>query len=127
MMGMASLSLTGCGSDDDDTPVVNINVRDFIGNWVCTASTDTWQGQSHEGLMVGKQLQIMEGGKYYSTSSDMGREGTWSISGNKISVTPIDGRTITATVTINGNTLILSGTTSENVTFTYTFIRSAEN
>jgi hypothetical protein len=53
------LSLVSCGGDDETSGGGGENViSNAIGTWMCTQSTDTQQGHSAQGLMVGKEITI---------------------------------------------------------------------
>ena len=49
-------SLCACSSSDDDNE--NIDINSAVGTWMCTKSTDTYQGYTSEGLLVGAQIVI---------------------------------------------------------------------
>lgn len=113
------MSFSSCSSDSDSGSAP-INVDDFVGSWLCIQSTDVVNGERFNGLMMGKYLQINENCTYTSTSSSMGYEGTWELNGNKV-IVKHSSVIITATVSLSGNTLRLVGTTSQGISFDYTF------
>lgn len=121
IVSMLSVGLVSCGSDSDNEKE-SIDVDNVIGIWICTASHDSWDGGSEEGYMVNKYLIVNSDGTYESSSKSMGN-GSYVISGNKLTAKTTSGRTITATVSINGNTLILNGSTDDGYKFNYTFVR----
>lgn len=118
------MSFSSCSSDSDSAPV-NINVDDIVGTWVCTKSTDVVNGEAIDGYMVGKYLQINEGGTYTSDSGTMG-SGIWVLNGNNITVKNTNNSvTINATVSLSGGTLRLKGI-SQGISFDYTFKQTFE-
>lgn len=109
-----------CGSNDEDDLV---DLSSVIGLWVCTASTDSWEGGTTTDYMVDQMLMVNADGTYYSTSKDMGYEGKWRIAGNSFSATSNSGRIFNAIVTVNSTTLKMKGSTNDGYSFNYTFKR----
>ena len=108
-----------CSSkDDDDAP---FNIDDAVGTWMCIQSTDTYQGVSHDGLLVGKEITINKNGTFTSTSSDFGYSGTYTLDGNKITAKNKSGKTAVVTVAVSGNKMTWNGTASNGVNFRYVF------
>ena len=70
--------------------------------------------------MVGKSITISEDGKFSSTSSSIGN-GTWVLDGNKISAKNTSGDTFNATLSVSGNTMKWNGSSSQGVSFNYTW------
>ena len=119
------LSASTCGGDsnNDEAPVDVVNL---VGIWECTASTESWDGGSEEGRRVGKRLVIYSNNTYSSTSGVLG-EGTYTLSGNSLTAISSTGRLFTMTVSLNGSTLKMSGTTNDGYSFDYTFRRVYDN
>ena len=87
LMGMLIPLAVSCGGDDDGDGGGSTDgdlIAKAVGTWMCTQSTDTQQGQSYQGLMVGKEVTINANGTYTSTASTFGYTGTYTVSGNKI-------------------------------------------
>lgn len=114
--------VTSCSSDDDGAKDSEL-VKQAVGTWMCTESTDSAAGQTYNGLMVGKQVTINSDGTYTSTASTFGYNGTFTISGNKITAKSSTGATFVVTVNISGDTMTWNGTASNGTTFRYIFIR----
>lgn len=122
VVSVTVMFFTSCSSDDDGdgSKDKDINVQEVVGTWTCTASTDNVGGQSITGYMVGKTITISEDGKFSSTASTIGN-GTWVLNGNKISAKNTSGDTFTTTLTVNGSTMKWNGTSSQGVSFNYTW------
>ena len=110
---------TSCGSDDDEESG-KINVKEVAGTWTCTASTDNVDGKTITGYMVGESITISEDGKFSSTASSIGN-GTWELNGNKMSAKNTYGDTFSATIVVSGNMMKWSGSSSQGVSFNYTW------
>ena len=124
LMVMAMPLMAACGSDDNNDSGARGSqlVSEAVGTWMCTESTDTYNGHTSTGLMVGKEVSIKKDGTFTSTSSTFGAYGTYTISGNQITARSSAG-TFVVTVTISGNKMIWNGTASNGVTFHYVFQR----
>lgn len=124
MLMVMTMSLTmGCSKDSDDSPKDSELVKQAVGTWMCTESTDTQQnGASYSGLMIGKQVTINSDGTFTSTASTFGYSGTYTISGNKITAKSSSG-TFVVTVSIAGDRMTWDGTASNGVRFKYVFVR----
>lgn len=109
---------TSCSSDDDGSK--DINVQEVFGTWICTASTDKVDGKPITGYMVGESITISEDGKFSSTASSIGN-GTWELNGNKMSAKNTYGDTFSATIVVSGNKMKWSGSSSQGVSFNYTW------
>lgn len=107
-----------CSSKDDDEP---FNINDAIGTWMCIQSTDTYQGISQTGLLVGAEIKVNGNGTYTSTAKDFGYTGTYTTNGNKITAKSSTGSTFVVTVSFSGSTMIWKGTASNGVNFHYVF------
>ena len=122
--------VTSCGDDDEND---NDNVTDSelinkaIGTWMCTQSKDEQQGQSYDGLMVGKEITINNNGTYTSTAQSFGYTGTYSVSGNIITARSNNGSTFVISTSIKGDKMTWDGTASNGVTFKYVFQRESNN
>lgn len=135
MLGMFLLLLMtmplvmSCGDDDEgsgneaDSNLIN----KAIGTWMCTQSTDKGQGQTYDGLMVGKEVTINADGTYTSTAQSFGYTGNYTVSGNKITARSNNGSTFVITVSIKGDQMTWDGTASNGVTFKYIFVREDDD
>ena len=125
--------VASCGGDDSsdggggETATDGDLISKAIGTWMCTESTDTQQGKSYQGMMVGKEVTINAGGTYTSTASSFGYSGTYSVSGNKITAKSDAGGTFVITVSIKNDNMTWEGTASNGVTFRYVFQRESTN
>ena len=126
VVSVTAMFLMSCSSDDDGDGSKDINVQEVAGTWTCTASTDKVDGKTITGYMVGESITISEDGKFSSTASSIGN-GTWVLNGNKISAKNTYGDTFNATLTINGSTMKWNGTSSEGVSFNYTWQKDASS
>ena len=119
-----SVSLISCGDDNGNSSASGDNlISQAVGTWMCTQSTDTQQGNSYSGMMVGKEVSIFANGTYTSTGASFGYSGTYSVSGNKITAHSDNGGTFVITVNISGDRMEWNGTASNGVTFRYIFER----
>ena len=85
-----------------------------------TASTDNVDGKTITGYMVGESITISEDGKFSATTSSIGN-GTWKLNGNKMSAKNTYGDTFSATIAVSGNKMKWSGSSSQGVSFNYTW------
>ena len=120
VLSVTVMFFTSCSSDDDEDGNKDVNVQEVVGIWTCTASTDKVDGKSITGYMVGESITINEDGKFSSTASSIGN-GTWVLNGNKISAKNTSGDTFNATLRIRGSTMKWDGTSSQGVSFNYTW------
>lgn len=120
VVSVTSMFFTSCSSDDDGDGSKDINVQEVVGTWTCTASTDKVDGKPITGYMVGESITIIEDGKFSSTASSIGN-GTWELNGNKISAKNTYGDTFSATIVVSGNTMKWNGSSSQGVSFNYTW------
>lgn len=123
MLAMLVVSLTvmfftSCSSDDDGDK--DVQVQEVVGTWTCTASTDKVDGKTITGYMVDESITISENGKFSSTASSIGN-GTWELNGNKMSAKNTYGDTFSATIVVSGNKMKWSGSSSQGVSFNYTW------
>ena len=130
LMVMALPLMVACGGDDEGSSGGGAKdedlIRQAIGTWMCTESTDSQQGQSYNGLMVGKEVTINLNGTYTSTAPTFGYTGTYTVSGNKITAKSNSGGTFVITVTISGDKMTWNGTANNGVTFRYVFVREED-
>ena len=112
------LSICSCSNDDDNGPS---GISRVYGAWICISSTDYNGSENYKNLFVGQILIINADNTYSSTSSDFGKTGTWSVSGNTFVARTSTGKSINATFTVNSSTLKLSGRASNGFNFNYTF------
>lgn len=120
VVSVTAMVFTSCSSDDDGDGSNGFNAQEVFGTWTCTASTDKMDGQTITGYMVGKTITIKEDGKFTSTSSSIGN-GTWVLDGNQITATNTSGDIFSITLVVNGNTMKWNGTSSQGVSFNYTW------
>ena len=120
VVSVTVMLFTSCSSDDDEDGSKDINVQEVVGTRTCTASTDKVDGKSITGYMVGESIIITEEGKFYSTTSSIGN-GTWELIGNKISAKNTYGDTFSITIVVSGNKMKWSGSSSQGVSFNYTW------
>ena len=79
-MMVAALNFTACSSDDDKTSEVSI-----CGTWKCV-STNYGQWGNSDGTKVGDILYINEDHTYKIVGNN-NENGTWSLNGNKLTLT----------------------------------------
>ena len=120
VVSVTAVFFTSCSSDDDEDGSKDINVQEVVGTWTCTASTDNVDGKTITGYMVGESITISEDGKFSSTASSIGN-GTWELNGNKMSAKNTYGDTFSATIVVSGNKMKWSGSSSQGVSFNYTW------
>ena len=120
VVSVTAVFFTSCSSDDDEDSSKDINVQEVVGTWTCTASTDNVDGKTITGYMVGESITISEDGKFSSTASSIGN-GTWELNGNKMSAKNTYGDTFSATIVVSGNKMKWSGSSSQGVSFNYTW------
>ena len=120
VVSVTAMFFTSCSSSDDDNNSQVINVHEVVGKWTCTASTDKVNGKSITGYMVGESITISEDGKFSSSANSIGN-GTWILNGNKISAKNTYGDTFNATLSVSGNTMKWNGSSSQGVSFNYTW------
>ena len=120
MVAMLCVGFISCNKEDSYS--TSVNVSDLVGTWDCTESTDYWDGGSKEGALVGKYIIIESNGTYNSNSSTV-YSGSYTLSGNTLTVRSNKGRKFTATVSINKTkgTMLLEGSTDDGYTFSYKF------
>ena len=119
--------MVSCGGDDekDDNPSGDDLIIKASGTWMCTQSVDAMNGQSLQGLMVGKEITINPNGTYTSTAPTFGYSGTYTVSGNKITAHSDAGSKFLINVSISGDRMTWEGTASNGVSFRYIFERES--
>lgn len=120
VVSVTAIIFTSCGSDDDGEGGKEINVKEVAGTWTCTASTDNMSGKTITGYMVGESITISEDSKFTSTARTIGN-GTWVLNGNQITAKNTSGDTFSASLIVSGNTMKWNGTSSQGVSFNYTW------
>lgn len=123
VVSVTVMLFTSCSSDDDGDGSKDINVQEVVGTWTCTASTDKVDGKPITGYMVGESITISEDGKFSSTASSIGN-GTWELNGNKMSAKNMYGDTFSATIVVSGNKMRWSGSSSQGVSFNYSWTKN---
>lgn len=118
VVSVTVMFFTSCRSDDDGDK--DVQVQEVVGTWTCTASTDKVDGKTITGYMVDESITISENGKFSSTASSIGN-GTWELNGNKMSAKNTYGDTFSATIVVSGNKMKWSGSSSQGVSFNYTW------
>ncbi|MBP5514150.1 MAG: hypothetical protein J6Y04_05190 [Bacteroidaceae bacterium] len=93
------------------------------GTWMCVKSLDTHQGTTVEGLLVGAQIVIKANGTYTSSAETFGKLGTYIYNGETFTTKSISGNTFVIKVTFYKYDMNLVGTTSNGVSFSYSFKR----
>ena len=120
--------MVSCGGGDDEnnnTPSGDDLIIKASGTWMCTQSVDTQNGQTYQGLMVGKEISISPNGTYTSTAPTFGYSGTYTVNGNKITAHSNAGGTFLINVSINGDRMTWDGTANNGVSFRYIFERES--
>ena len=64
--------VSSCSNDDESSSDTDL-LTNAIGTWMCTQSVDTQNGESFQGLMVGKEVTINSDGTYSSTAQTLSR------------------------------------------------------
>ncbi|MBO4612854.1 MAG: lipocalin family protein [Bacteroidaceae bacterium] len=118
LMVMALPVMVACG-DDEDT----VDLNEIEGTWMCVKSTDSYQGQSVDGLLVGAEITIRSNGTYTSTSDNFGRSGTYTYNGETFTAKSNTGDTFIVKIKVKGNDMNWVGTASNGVSFNYSFKR----
>lgn len=118
VVSVTAMVFTSCSSDDDGSK--GFDVQEVLGTWTCTASTDKVGGQTITGYMVGKTITFKENCQFTSTASSIGN-GTWLFNANQITATNTSGDTFYITLVVSGNTMKWNGTSSQGVSFNYTW------
>lgn len=123
MVAMLSISLTSCdGEEFYDSP---FSTSDFVGTWKCTKSTDYTGSGTKEGSLVGKTVTFDTNGTYNASSTYL-YAGSYTLSGNKVTLRSNRGGKYTAKVQINKTkrTMLMEGSSNDGNTFSYTFKKS---
>lgn len=89
-MMVAALSLTACGGDDDENGVDGGNNSEtLVGKWKCTyLDYGKWASyDADSGTSVGDLIYFNSDHTYYTVETDDDNDsGTWSLSGNHLTV-----------------------------------------
>lgn len=120
--------MVSCGDNDENnnTPSGDDLIIIASGIWMCTQSVDTQNGNSYQGLLVGKEITISPDGTYISTAPTFGYSGTYTVSGNKITAHSDTGGTFLINVNISGDRMTWDGTANNGVSFHYIFERESK-
>ena len=111
--------VTSCSDDDDN----DLNLDKIVGKWMCVKSTDTYQGTTVEGLLVGAQVVINANGTYSSTAESFGKTGTYVYNGETFTAKNTNGETFIIKAMVHNNDMNWEGTSSTGVSFNYSFKR----
>ena len=95
----------------------------LIGTWKCTSSTTTFHGGTYTDVLKGETMTINYDGTFTSTTSYIGKSGTWSKNGNTLYVKSTDGGNITLDFTLSLTTLVVKGSNDAGETFDCTFTK----
>ena len=113
-MMVAALGLTACGGDDDGDNGGN-NSGTLVGKWKCTyVDYGKWESYAAEsGTSVGDLICFNSDHTYYTVTADGNDEsGTWSLSGNQLTVKSNDpysyGITMVYDISLTANTFTIT-------------------
>ena len=120
LMVMALPLVMACGNDDDEG---GVDLNQIVGTWMCVKSTDSYQGRSVDGLLVGAEVTINSNSTYTSTAESFGRSGTYTYNGETFTAKSSAGDTFIVKVSVSKNDMRWIGTASNGVSFDYTFKR----
>ena len=98
-----------------------------IGTWMCTKSTDVQGTNTYNNLMIGKEITIYPNRTFSSTAETIGYSGSFTINGNKITAKNNNGDTFLINVSFSGDKMYWEGTSSQGISFNYTFEREGED
>lgn len=101
----------------------NITTSTLVGVWKCTSSTSTYKGGTYADVLKGETLTIYSNGTFNSTTSWIGKSGTWSQKDNILYVSSPDGGNITLEFTLSSTTLKVKGTNDAGESFDCTFVK----
>ena len=101
---------------------ISSDITTFLGTWKCISSIDIVEGKEISNYMKGHYLQVNADGTYTSTSEEMGK-GIYIVQDNSFVAQNKNGATFTATISVAGNQMIMEGTSSYGVSFTYYFVK----
>ena len=116
------LVIASCGTDDEENLTDAELIAKAKGHWMCTESSDTYEGRTAKGLIVGKEITIYTDGTYKSNAPTFGASGTYTVNGNKITARNNLGDVFVINVTISGDRMSWIGTSNDGVSFSYQFI-----
>ena len=106
-------------------PLTYSLAQTYVGTWICISSVDVVEGETINNYMKGKSLTVKDDGTYTSTSDAMGN-GMFIIQGNQFAVQNTDGNIFMGTISLNGNQLVMEGTSSYGVEFRYVFEKAEQ-
>ena len=95
----------------------------LVGTWKCSSSTTTFHGATYTDYLKNTLLTVNADGTFTSTSSDIGKSGTWKQTNDTITLSSTDGGIVTLSFSLNYNTLTVQGNNSKGETFECVFIR----
>lgn len=101
---------------NDGTPTL-------VGVWKCTSSISTYKGGTYTDVLKGESLTINSDGTFKSTTSYIGKSGTWSQKDNTLYVSSADGGNITLDFTLSATTLTVKGSNDSGESFDCTFVK----
>ena len=95
----------------------------LVGIWKCTSSTSTYKGNTYTDVLKGETLTINSDGTFTSTTSYIGKSGTWSQKDNTLYVSSNDGGNIVLDFTLSASKLDVRGSNDSGETFNCTFTK----
>lgn len=95
----------------------------LVGVWKCTSSTSTYKGGTYTDVLKGETLTINSDGTFKSTTSYIGKSGTWLQKDNTLFVSSTDGGNIFLDFTLSATTLIVKGSNDTGESFDCTFVK----
>ena len=128
LMTASSLVLTSCSSDDDEIGDNNY-AEMIVGSWKNKiAIDDDWYGDGYTRFYSDGTYKDVEIDMYYGSKEVTHSSGTWSISGNKITMHVNDGISglDTGTSTITKMTATEMVINAAGIDLTYTKITDSE-
>ena len=115
---MLSLTFVSCGDDDDDKGTDPKTA--IVGKWKWVHEVEYEDGQevANHDVTNGEAVEFKSDNTFVWTATEDGgtytENGTWSISGNKITLTWAEGDSETASFSISGNTLTITDEYTED-------------
>lgn len=101
----------------------NNSAPTLVSVWRCSSSTTTYKGSTYSDVLKGETLTINQDGTFKSTSSYIGKSGTWTQKENILYVSSTDGGNITLEFTLSSTILIAKGTNDAGESFDCTFVK----
>ena len=102
---------------------VNDSVTTLVGIWKCTSSITTFKGGTYTDVLKGETLTINSDGTFKSTTSHIGKSGTWLQKDNTLYVSSTDGGKITLEFLLSATTLEVKGSNDAGESFNCTFVK----